>query len=71
MIQVRDQNQVKKDDWDRLHAKMAADHRADGAREELRKLWKAYVTEHVTGNGAESGSTVPAPNPGVELGAED
>ena len=71
MIQVRDHNQVKKEDWDRLHAKMAADHRADGAREELRVLWKAYVTEHVTGNGAESGSTAPAPNPGVELGAED
>ena len=71
MIQVRDQNQVKKEDWDRLHAKMAADHRADGAREELRKLWKAYVTEHVRGNGAESGSTAPTLNPGVELGADD
>ena len=50
---------------------MAADHRADGAREELRKLWKAYVTEHVRGDGAESGSTAPTLNPGVELGADD
>ena len=69
VIQVRDRELVKKEDWDRLHAKMAADHRADGAREELRVLWKAYVTEHVSG--AESGSTAPAPNLGVELGAED
>ena len=70
-IPVRDQIQVKKEDWDRHHAKMAADHRADGAREELRVLWKAYITEHVMGNGAESGSTAPALNPGVELGADD
>ena len=49
---------------------MAADHRADGAREELRVSWKAYVTEHVRGNGAESGSTADFVC-GVELGADD
>ena len=48
---------------------MAADHRADGAREELRVLWKAYVKEHVKGNGAESGSADFVF--GAELGAED
>ena len=50
----------------------SADHRADGAREELRVLWKAYVTEHVRGNGAasESGSTADFVC-GVELGADD
>ena len=70
VIQVRDRELVKKEDWDRLHAKMAADHRADGAREELRLSWKAYVTEHVRGNGAESGSTADFVC-GVELGADD
>ena len=50
---------------------MAADHRADGAREdsELRVSWKAYVTEHVMGNGAETGSADFVC--GVELGADD
>ena len=57
------------EDWDSHHAKMAADHRADGAREELRVSWKAYVTEHVRGNGAESGSADFVC--GVELGADD
>ena len=69
-IQIRDQNQVKKDDWDRHHAKMAADHRADGAREELRASWKAYVTEHIRGSGDEPGSTGNFVG-GVELGADD
>ena len=49
---------------------MATDHRADGAREELRVSQKAYVTEHVRGYGAESGSTTDFVC-GVELGADD
>ncbi len=41
------QNAVRSEVIERHHAKMRAEHRADGARDELRRSWKAYVKEHI------------------------
>ncbi len=40
-------NAVRPEVIERHHAKMRAEHRADGARDELRRSWKAYVQEHI------------------------
>ena len=43
---------IKKEDWEEHHATMRADHRAPGAREELRASWKAHVAKYVSVNKA-------------------
>ena len=45
---------IEKKLWDDHFVNMAADHRSDGAREELRAAWKAYITTHFAAQAAGS-----------------
>ena len=53
-VATRERNMIEKKIWDDHFVNMAADHRSDGAGEELRAAWKAYITTHFAAQAAGS-----------------
>ena len=45
---VRQENDLTEDDWQRRRDQIMAEHRLDGARDQLRTQWKAWINQNVS-----------------------
>ena len=45
---VRQENDLTEDDWQRRRDQIINEHRLDGARDQLRTQWKAWINQNVS-----------------------
>ena len=45
---VRQENDLTEDDWQRRRDQIMNEHRLDGARDQLRTQWKAWINQNVS-----------------------
>jgi len=57
---IRQENDLTKDDWQRRRDQIMAEHRLDGARDQLKTQWKACIKQDAVKAGSQAGQGAPA-----------
>ena len=62
---VRQENGLTDDDWQKRRDQIMAEHRLDGARNQLRTQWKAWINQDAFKAGIQAAPRAPAGDPTI------
>ena len=57
---IRQENGLTDDDWQKRRDQIMAEHRLDGARDQLRTQWRAWINQQASKAGSQVGPKAPA-----------
>ncbi len=57
---IRQENDLSDDDWQKRRNQITAEHRLEGARDQLRTQWKAWIKQDAFTAGSQAGPGAPA-----------
>jgi hypothetical protein len=62
---IRQENDLTDDDWHKRRNQITAEHRLEGARDQLRTQWKAWIKQNAIKASSLAGPGAPAANPSI------